>query len=89
MLGLHKLHLTTYHAGDTFNIFASVKNWPWLRTWRFICFIFCHSFTFKNYAHFPFSVRKLAAEIFERRSSRNTLKRQWAWSVRKERGSSE
>jgi len=26
MLGLHKLHLTTYHAGDTFNIFASVKN---------------------------------------------------------------
>jgi len=25
MLGLHKLHLTTYQAGDVINIFASVK----------------------------------------------------------------
>ena len=41
VLGLHKLHLTTYQAGDVINIFASVKIWLWLWPWfellAFLC----------------------------------------------------
>jgi len=29
ILGIHKIHLTTYQTGDVINIFASVKIWPW------------------------------------------------------------
>ena len=31
MLGLHTLHFTTSQTGYVINIFASIKNWPWLR----------------------------------------------------------
>jgi len=30
ILGLHKLHLTTYQASDVINMFASAKIWLWL-----------------------------------------------------------
>jgi len=48
MLGLHKLHLTTFQTVDVINIFASVKNWPWLRP--------CSCFgSFKISINFPVS----------------------------------
>ena len=41
MLGLHKLHLTTYQAGDVINILASVKIglwlWPCFELLAFLC----------------------------------------------------
>jgi len=33
MLGLHKLQLRTFPTGHEIKMFASAKNWPWLRPW--------------------------------------------------------
>jgi len=41
MLGLHKVHLTTYQTGDV-NISASLKTLtPWLRPWWLLCWWGC------------------------------------------------